>query len=65
MVLCINLIIVLFILHLFENLQNFIEELFEKEYQIKNPVLQNYNLSINKSYYQQYNFVKKKFLLKK
>ena len=47
----------------FENLQNFIEELFEKEYQIKNPVLQNYNLSINKSYYQQYNFVRKKFIL--
>ena len=49
----------------FENLQNFIKELFGKEYQIKNPVLQNNNLSINKSYYQKYNFVKKKFLSKK
>ncbi len=48
----------------FENLQNFIKELFGKEYQIMNPVLQNDNLSINKSYYRQYNFVKKKFIIK-
>jgi len=49
----------------FENLQNFIKELFEKEYQIKNPVLQNDNLSIDKSYYQKYNFIKKKFVSNK
>ena len=49
----------------FENLQNFIKEILGKEYQIKNPVLQNNNLSINKTYYQKYNFVKKKFLSKK
>ena len=49
----------------FKNLQKFIKELLEKEYQIKNPVLQNDNLTINKSYYQQYNFVKKKFLSNK
>ncbi len=49
----------------FENLQNFIKEVLGKEYQIKNPVIQNNNLSINKTYYQKYNFVKKKFLSKK
>ena len=48
----------------FKNLQKFIKVLLEKEYQIKNPVLQNDNLSINKSYYRQYNFVKKKFIIK-
>ena len=49
----------------FENLQNFIKELFEKEYKIKNPELQNDNLSIDKSYYQKYNFIKKKFVSNK
>ena len=49
----------------FKNLENFIKELLEKEYQIKNPVLQNDNLSIDKSYYQKYNFIKKKFVSNK
>ena len=49
----------------FKNLESFIKEVLEKEYQIKNSELQNDNLSLNKSYYQQYNFVKKNFLSNK
>lgn len=49
----------------FKNLESFIKEVLEKEYKIKNSELQNDNLSLNKSYYQQYNFVKKNFLSNK